>query len=258
MILEALNYAASWPLTMPAHRPYVRSSVNLWSRANRCARHWAEHEANSKAVILDAMAGLRQRRTAVVLGSGLLRDVPIVDLAKRFDTVVLVDLVHLASTRAWIAMKGPKNIRLIERDLSGFDQLAMGQKPEPLAFLRQVPYLDFVVSANLLSQIGLGAKKRLETISAGTMPGDALNRLISAHLDGLRDIAAPTCLLTDVAYSVVDRAGRTQETVDLLHGVEVPDTNARWDSDWDWPVVPFGEQSADTQVVHRVIARTCR
>ncbi|WP_159946742.1 hypothetical protein [Rhizobium sp. 18065] len=264
MILEALNYAASWPLTMPAHRPYLRSSVNLWSRAHRCARQWAEHEARSKAAIVAACDGLRQQRTAVVLGSGLLRDVPIVELAKRFDTVVLVDLVHLASTRAWIALKGLKNIRLIERDLSGFDSLAMGQKPDPLSFLRQVPYLDFVVSANLLSQIGIGAKKRLETISAGTMPGDALKTLISAHLHGLRDIAATTCLLTDVAYSVIDRAGRGQETVDLLHGVEVPAPDARWGShldlasEWDWPVVPFGEQSADHQVVHRVIARTCR
>ncbi|EHS53449.1 hypothetical protein PDO_4239 [Rhizobium sp. PDO1-076] len=252
MILEALNYAASWPLTAAAHRPYVRSSVNLWSRAHRCANHWAAHEANCKAAIISAIDGLRQRRTAVVLGSGLLRDIPVVELAKRFDTVVLVDLVHLASTRAWIAMKGLKNIRLIERDLSGFDQLATGRQPEPLSFLRQVPYLDFVVSANLLSQIGLGAKKRLETLPVGDMPADTLKTLISAHLDGLRDIAATACLLTDVAYSVVDRAGRTLETVDLLHGIEVSDPDARW----DWPVVPFGEQSADIQVIHRVIART--
>lgn len=252
MILEALNYAASWPITLPAHRPYIRSSVNLWSRAHRCARHWAEHEANCKAAILSAIDGLRQRRTAVVLGSGLLRDVPAVELAKRFDTVVLVDLVHLASTRAWIAMKGVKNIRLIERDLSGFEQLATGQQPEPLSFLRQVPYLDFVVSANLLSQIGLGVKKRLEILPEGDMPADKLKTLIAAHLDDLRNIAATTCLLTDIAYSVVDRAGETLETVDLLHGVEVPDPDARW----DWPVVPLGEQSADIQVIHRVIART--
>ncbi|UJW76200.1 hypothetical protein [Rhizobium sp. SL42] len=257
MILEALNYAASWPLTMPAHRPFVRSSVNLWSRANRCAKHWAAHEANSKAVILAACDGLRQRRTAVVLGSGLLRDVPILELANRFDTVVLVDLVHLASTRAWIATKGLKNIRLIERDLSGFDQLAMGQNPEPLSFLRQVPYLDFVVSANLLSQIGTGAQKRLDAMPgdampAGVMPADALGRLIEAHLDGLHDIAAPTCLLTDVRYTVIDRTGHEHESVDLLHAVAVP----AHQTSWDWPVVPLGEESPDYQVIHRVIACT--
>ena len=37
MILEALNYAATWPLTRAEHRAFIRSSVNLWARANRCA-----------------------------------------------------------------------------------------------------------------------------------------------------------------------------------------------------------------------------
>ncbi len=50
------------------------------------------------------MAGLRQKRTAVVLGSGLLRDVPIEELSENFDTVVLVDLVHLASVRLWLRL----------------------------------------------------------------------------------------------------------------------------------------------------------
>ncbi len=89
-----------------------------------------------------------------------LRDVPIEEQSENFDTVVLVDLVHLASVRLWLRLKGYSNVRLIERDLSGYDELAAGRQPEPLAFLRTVPYLDFVVSANLLSQIGRGAKRR--------------------------------------------------------------------------------------------------
>jgi len=40
MILEALNYAVTWPLTTPGHRPFIRSSVNLWARARRCAADW--------------------------------------------------------------------------------------------------------------------------------------------------------------------------------------------------------------------------
>ena len=79
MILEALNYAASWPLTSAEHRPFIRSSVNLWARANRCASAWAEHESRTKAAILKAAEGCRQRRTVVVLGSGLLRDVPVIE-----------------------------------------------------------------------------------------------------------------------------------------------------------------------------------
>ncbi len=64
--------------------------------------------------------------------------------------------------RLWLKAKGLRNVRLIERDLSGYDDLAAGKDVEPLGFLRSVPYLDFVVSANLLSQIGRGVKRRFE------------------------------------------------------------------------------------------------
>lgn len=250
MILEALNYAATWPLTAPGHRPFIRYSVNLWSRAGRCAADWREHEENSKAAVLAAMAKARQRRTAVVLGSGLLRDVPIIEMSRAFDTVVLVDLVHLASVRAWLGLRRLKNVRLIERDLSGYEELRAGGAADPLGFLRQVPYLDFVVSANLLSQIGQGAKRRLEKEGGHGMLADTLPRLIRAHLDGLVALPVQTCLVTDIGYAVIDRTGRLSEEGDLLHGVDVPSHAA----EWDWPVAPLGEESRDYRILHKVIA----
>jgi hypothetical protein len=256
MIAEALVYAATVPLTQKAHRKFIRYSVTLWSRAGRCSGPWAEHEQNSRNAILQAMAGLRQKRTAVVLGSGLLRDVPIKELAEAFDTVVLVDLVHLASVRLWLKLKGYRNVRPIERDLSGYDELAgydkltTGNVPEPLGFLRSVPYLDFVVSANLLSQIGRGVTRRYEAEEQGRMPGDTVARLIGAHFADLTALPCRTCLLTDISYAVIDRTGKVHDEADLLHGVAPPPANAAW----SWPVVPTGEESADYQIVHRVIA----
>jgi hypothetical protein len=249
MILEALQYAATWRVTKPEHRRFIRYSVNLWSRARRCAVQWAEHEANTKAAILRAASEIKTRRTAVVLGSGLLRDVPIVELAKAFDTVVLVDLVHVASVRSWVTAKGLKNVNFIERDLSGYDDLKAGKVPEPLDFLRRVPYLDFVVSANLLSQIGMGAKKRLASERSGAMPDDRVAQLISAHLDGWAHLPAKTCLVTDIAFEVVDRTGQVHERTDLLAGIAPPAHT----SSWAWPVVPLGEESKDYQIFHTVI-----
>jgi hypothetical protein len=251
MILEALNYAATWPLTSAAHRPFIRSSVNLWARANRCRAAWAEHERQTKAAILKAAEGCRQRRTAVVLGSGLLRDVPVIELSRLFDTVVMVDLVHLASVRGWIMAKGLKNLRLIERDLSGLDAMLTGQAAEPLSFLRQVPYLDLVASANLLSQIGIGASRRISGMERQDMPDNLLPGLVKAHLDGMAEVAAQTVLVTDISYTVLDRSGAEHETEDLMHGVDLGTTSVFW----DWPVIPFGEESRDYQIVHRVIVR---
>ena len=250
MIAETLLQLATLPLTGKGHRRFIRSSVSLWSRAGRCRHAWAAHEMRSQNAVLDAMADLRQRRTAVVLGSGLLRDVPIAALAKAFDTVLLVDLVHLASVRFWLRARRFRNVRLIERDLSGYDQFAAGQAPEPLGFLRQVPYLDFVVSANLLSQIGRGVQRRLVDEPHGTMPEDAAARLISAHLTGLASLPCRTCLITDIAYAVIDRTGKTHDEADLLLGVPPPEAADRW----TWPVAPLGEESKDYQIVHQVIA----
>lgn len=250
MIAEALLYLATLPLTGKAHRKFIRSSVNLWSRARRCSGDWAGHEEKSRAAMLAATDGMRQMRTAVVLGSGLLRDVPIAELAKRFDTVVLVDLVHVATVRLRLKAKAYRNVRLIERDLSGFDALASGGSAEPLAFLRSVPYLDLVISANLLSQIGRGVKRRLNAEAGHGMPEDTVEHLIAAHISGLRALPCKTCLVTDISYAVIDRNGKTHEEADLLCGIEAPDAKASW----VWPVVPIGEESRDYQIVHQVIA----
>ncbi|MBB4008834.1 hypothetical protein [Allorhizobium taibaishanense] len=252
MIFEALNYAATRWMTSREHRPFIRYSINLWSRGRRCASAWAEHERNCNQVILKAASAITPRRTVVVLGSGLLRDVPVVALSRAFDTVVLVDLVHIASVRAWVAYKGLKNVRFIERDLSGYDALRTCEVPEPLDFLRRVPWLDLVVSANLLSQIGMGVKKRLAAETA-PMPDDAVAQLIQAHIDGLKQVAASTCLITDISFEVIDRTGSVHEKTDLLAGVEPPPAVAGW----DWPVAPLGEESKDYRIQHKVIYAAC-
>lgn len=251
MLAEALQYAATHAVTPKEFRPFIRSSVSLWSRAGRCAKAWAPHEENCRAFVRETMAGMKERRTAVVLGSGLLRDVPIEELSRQFDTVVLVDLVHLASVRAWLIVKRFKNIRLISRDLSGFEDAVAGRPVEPLAFLRRVPYLDLVVSANILSQIGVGAKRRLER---ETRPDkdEILQTLIQAHLDGLSALPCRTALLTDTGYRVTDRNETVLEQADLLCGVPAPTAKRKW----TWPVAPYGELNRDCQAIHEVIARS--
>lgn len=249
MIVEAIQYAATALVTPKEFRPFIRSSLGLWGRAKRCAKAWGPHEENCHAFIHEATLPMRQRRTAVVLGSGLLRDVPIVELSKSFDTVVLVDLVHLASVRAWIKAKRLNNIRLISRDLSGLSDALAGTVPEPLSFLRQVPYLDLVISANIVSQIGVGCRRKLER-SGHTDPDAIVAQLIRAHLDGLAQLTCSTALLTDIAYEVTDRRGTVLEAEDLLYSVPVPAAKRSW----DWPVAPFGELGRDRQAVHRVIA----
>ncbi|WP_313610161.1 hypothetical protein [Rhizobium sp.] len=251
MILEALQYAATRAATPKPFRPHIRYSVNLWARANRCAGAWAEHENNSRQFVLQSARKLKQRRTAVVLGSGLLRDVPYDALVAMFDTVVLVDLVHLASVQAKLRFNPKKNVRIANRDLSGFDDIVAGGQAEPLDFLRRVPYLDFVVSAHLLSQIGTGARHRLEREKIADAPNDLLPRLIQTHLDALAGLPCKVCLVTDTSFEVIGRDGSLHQHEDLLHGIDIPMPATAW----EWPLAPFGEESRDYHIVHHVIAR---
>lgn len=250
MIVEALQYAATIPVTPAPFRSLIGASVSLWSRATRCSNEWAAHEENCRRFVSDTISGMHRRRTVVVLGSGLVRDVPIEALARAFDTVVLVDLVHLASLQMWLKAKRLGTVRLVHRDLSGLDDALVGKQPEPLSFLRQVPYLDLVISANLLSQIGVGAERRLEQDN-DPRRADVLPQLIKAHLRGLEALPCSTILLTDVCFKALGRSGETLESADLLHGVPVPNTDERW----PWPVAPFGEQSRDYRIVHDVVAK---
>ncbi len=250
MILEALQYAATRAATPKPFRPHIRYSVNLWARANRCATAWAEHENNSQQFVLQSARKLKQRRTAVVLGSGLLRDVPYDALVAMFDTVVLVDLVHLASVQAKLRFNSKKNVRIVNRDLSGFDDIVAGKEPEPLEFLRRAPYLDFVVSANLLSQIGTGARHRLEREKIAGAPDDLLPRLIQTHLDALAALPCKVCLVTDTSFDVIGKDGSLHQHEDLLHGADLSAPAAAW----EWPLAPLGEESRDYRIVHHVVA----
>lgn len=253
MILEALNYAATWPLTPAPFRPFVASSVSLSSRANRCRAAWAEHEERCRTEIAGAIGAIGQRRTCVVLGSGLLRDVPADLLSQRFDTVVLVDLVHLATVRARLHAKRLGNVRLVHRDLSGLDEARTGSLVEPLAFLRTVPYLDLVISANLLSQIGVGAERHLARQGVTEEAAEPIiARLIAAHVEGLGRLACPAILLTDTGFEIVTQTGTVQDGRDLMHGVALPTPLAAW----TWPVAPFGEIGKIHGFIHRVVA--CR
>ncbi|MDO6962444.1 hypothetical protein [Rhizobium alvei] len=249
MLSEALNFAATYAAGPRRISSEINGSVMLRARAERCALSWKAHEEQCHATIGEAIAGLSSKRTVAILGSGLLRDTPIGLLSQQFERVLLFDLQHLASTRLWTRLRGLGNLSYVWRDLSGFEEYrATGQPPRPLAFLEAIADLDFVISANLLSQIGVGVGYRLKAGIAA--PTDTLPTLIRAHVDGLSALNCPACLITDIAYEVRDRTGRVLERDDLMQGVTLPDA----DRSWDWTVAPFGELSPDYQAVHQVKA----
>lgn len=225
---------------------HLKAAVDLWSRANRVHRVWAPHYARCHAVVDQAIAGLSSRRTVLVLGSGLARDIPLARLAASFDRVVLADVVHLLPVR--LRAMRHRNVRFVETDLSGAAALIASPAADltdALADLGRDPTLDLVISANLLSQLPLGVATALDR--CGRFPDRPLSRrIVEAHLDALARLPCRACLLTDTEWRRVDRSGRILERHDLLHGAAPPALTARW----DWTVAPLGEDGPDHALVH--------
>ncbi len=243
----ALYLATPVPRAVRRHG-LLRESVGLWSRGFRHRKVWAEHAHRCKAVVSQSLAGLTRYRTVVVLGSGLVRDVPMDVLVQRFEKVVLVDAVHLWPVRLrWFA---ERKVHVVTRDLTGLlDQMGgdrQMRRAAPLADLQADARIDLVISANVLSQLPLPVERALD---AGMIRDAGLPRaVLDAHLADLSGFSARICLLTDESYSAINGAGVEIERVDLLHGVQLPDGGEQW----DWPVSPMGEEDKRAAFIHHV------
>jgi hypothetical protein len=230
MLAEAAIYLLSYRRTPPAFRPHLVEAVGLWARGRRQARAWAPHLERTRAVIEGAMGTAPGRRTVAVLGAGPLFDVPVETLSKSFQRVLLIDIAHLWPAQRRVARMG--NVETIWRDLAPPGDVA------PLAFLNAIPGLDWVISLNLVSQLAHAAREGEET------------SVVDRHLNGLDALPVPVTLVTDSGYRLLDRAGSTIETFDLLYGRHLPASA----HSWRWNVAPFGEEATDMRRVHEVSA----
>ncbi len=228
-------------------------SVALWSRGLRLRKYWAEHEARSQASVLRAMKTLPNKRKALVLGSGHARDIPLTDLSRTFEQVILADAVHLPMIR-WRARR-LGNVTCQTIDLTG--QLAfllgLAEKPDnPLAPFLADHQIDLVISANCLSQLPYCPGEWLDKghVPPKPWPQGWQQTMIRDHLDALLAFSGHVTLLTDTAMTETNAKGEITERLDLMHGLVLPDGNDRW----DWPVAPRGEISRSTAYTHHVRA----
>ncbi|WP_375463604.1 hypothetical protein [uncultured Methylobacterium sp.] len=227
---------------------YLRESVSLHARSRRCRAAWAPHLAAARAVVRASIADLERRERAVILGSGLLDDVPLADLAATFARVVLVDAVHPWPARRQVRRHA--NVGLATADLGGTARWLLGRGPiaaDPLAEF--CAGADYVLSANLLSQLPILPIDRFEARGLAVPPG--LGRsIVAGHLAALDRLTGRVCLITDIEEREEDRAGTVTERLDLMHGTVLPETVHAW----DWALAPFGEAARDRRLIHRVRA----
>lgn len=212
------------------------AGITRTQRENR--EGWYEHARRHKAFILDAAERVGRPRLAVVLGAGKAYDLPLEELAKRFERVVLIDIDAEAMAAASAAAVRDASLRarleLRPMDVTGVTaRLARGihsalESPAPEAQLETLCQsyrlatpprfteepADLLVSGMILSQLGLQPKlaaKRLyeqrfgkiarESEARWSATWDTLEaKLQQDHIAALGAQAALAVLTSDVIH----------------------------------------------------------
>lgn len=237
-------------LLTPCPRPvralgYLDESLAIQDCYRHCCYAWQPHLRRTQDVIRAALARCAQRRKAVVLGSGMLSDVPLAELAATFREVVLVDIVHPRRVRR--RLRQWPNVRLLAADVTGAvegvfqagrDPAAPLPRAEPDLFCADAE-VDLVASVNLLPQLpyrpvaylaGLGVHSD-EAIAAFA------RGLIKAHLDYLPRLPGVVTLIADVEEVRLERRGRVIERTSTVWDVPLPAGGERW----TWRLLPAND-----------------
>lgn len=230
---------------------YLTETVALGARHRRQRHAWAPHAAACHAFVERAAATADPGGRALVLGSGLLIEVPLPALASRFAEVVLADIIHPRPVKR-LAARFP-NVRLETLDVTGTAApLAAGTVPDPAATPTAVfpdgPFA-FAVSCNLLSQLPILPVHALEKAGWGEEDRRLFAQsLIRAHLDRLRAAAPVAALFSDTAALWLDRGGRVVQRDDTLWGTPLPPA----DEEWPWDIAPAPEEHHTCSLRHCV------
>ena len=235
---------------------YVRELRALRARRNRCRSAWHSHLEHTRAVILDAATQCEQRRTALVVGSGLLFDIPLEELSRQFESVMLVDIVHAWSVHREAARFS--NVRLLPLDVTGVVERchALARRRAP-ARLPQRPVdclagerFDLVASVNVLSQLPVvpnGYMSRRIRSLTEAQTREFSRALVTNHLDWLCSFPGIACLITDLERLCYGDCGLVSRE-ESLWGVALPEGGR----DWLWDLAPRPEMYFHLDVRHRV------
>ena len=84
--------AAQQPSLLTPEQFFRVAGAGLRSVEQERSGYWQPHVANSQRRILEAASRCERRSTALVLGAGNCTEIPLEELARAFDEVVLLDL----------------------------------------------------------------------------------------------------------------------------------------------------------------------
>jgi hypothetical protein len=229
---------------------YLDETLAMRRRSQRNRHAWLPHLDNTRKFVLSAADRCRKRRKVAVLGSGLLLDVPLAELADLFNEVALMDVVCLPEARREIRQY--PNTRFIEHDVTGVaDQLyrqrghVMTALSQPAADTDAFDDADLVVSLNILSQLWVVPRafvSRHFPCIAPEIVDEWCRGIVERHYASLRSLPCEVCLVGDHAHVKRDREGAVVSRGSTVFDLHLPGP----DASWSWNIVPIGTDSPHT------------
>ena len=242
MLLELLQYLTNPGSQFARRLGYSKELIAIEARFKRHKILWKAHLDNTQKFILNTARQCPRHDAIIILGAGLLYDIPIKQLSERFKQVYLVDVIFSRSTQNIARKLG--NVKTLVHDLNGFaEQNKAFNQPQAVPEIRaSLPATEIspnlIVSANILSQLYLAPVHQLQKHSS-LSDAEIYNfgkKLLLGHLALLKNQSAQVCLITDYQRINIDKQNHRQEGSALLD-IDLPAP----DMEWLWPVAPKGE-----------------
>jgi len=246
MFSELLTYLTTPCPPYVRHMDYLTEILAMKKRHQRNQASWEPHLANARRTVLSAAEKCRNRTKVIILGAGLLLDVPLAELSTLFQEVILLDVVLLPEVRRMAKQYG--NVRLLQYDVTNvahnlYENILHGRselpEPEPL-----VPEIcedaGLVVSLNILSQLWVipraYALRKLRGFDEERI-NDWCGRITAAHYAWLNSLPCDRCIIADHEFIKRDGEGRILSRNSTLYGLAMTEP----DFSWTWNIAPIGE-----------------
>lgn len=245
MLYELYTYLTTPCPRYVRHMDYLSEAIAMKKRHHRNRTAWQSHLEQTRRAILSAAEKSRNKNKVVILGSGLLLDVPLNELSSMFHEVVLLDIVFLPEVYKRIERYG--NVRLVQHDVTSmaqklYENLRAGHTELPDA-APSVAEIDettgLVVSLNILSQLWVMprayALRKLRNLEEENV-NDWCRQITGSHYVFLQSLACPVCLIADHEFVKRDREGNIVSRGSTIAGLMLPPPEAFW----TWDIVPLG------------------
>lgn len=273
MLPELLHYLIE---PCPEHikkMGYLHELIAIKYKAKRLESQWAAHLTRSKQTLLGVASLVPKRENVVVLGSGLLLDVPLDEFSLLFNQVILIDIYHNQEILKKISRY--PNIVALSYDLTGTseslwlqynDGKHLKKLPKPIDdynFSGEQPFQpSLIVSLNLLSQLSYVPWLFLRKFKRSSCTQQALIKwkesFFEAHITALSRFDCHKCLITDHESICRDKQGKiisrcstffnhsnTYEQKEDVFLQILKKKSWRLFDTWEWEINPMGERSKE-------------